>query len=505
MSEYGYSNAAEGPRELTQADIDQLLKIAERASISQRPFAIKKLALALSSTDPFTQSLITERVKAAGLATKQDFRKAVKYFSEQISAAQQDEPKERVPTEDELADWWLEEYPLTAYGLGSFRAYNNGVWEEVPKDTIRASILNNLVYAKEEGIRPTAHLVASVTELVRLKTVIRNDRWDADPDYLACKNGTLHIPTRTLLPHSPKYFLTSCVPYEYTPDAQSDIWLSFLDETQPKSKDFLQEFAGYALTTDTSHEIALWLYGQPGGGKSTFLAGLQAMLGPRAGLLGLADIVRSDFALTNLPGKTLVVSTEQPGGFLKIDYLLNAIISGEPIPVNRKFRDPIEITPHAKIAWAMNELPRVQANSGLFRRVHVIEFPPLAEQKRDPRVKERIKQEGAGILNWALEGYARLRARGAFDIPARVREANEQFQENSDVAGLFVAERCEIGEGFSEQSSKLYAAYETWCYTNGHQKKSNTAIAEDWRRLGFTKFKVQGRSHWRGVKVIPQK
>ena len=87
MSEYKSSNAAEGTGEFTQADIEQLLKIAERASISQRPSAIKKLALALSSTDPVTQSLINERVKAAGLATKQDFRKTVKYFSEQISTA----------------------------------------------------------------------------------------------------------------------------------------------------------------------------------------------------------------------------------------------------------------------------------------------------------------------------------------------------------------------------------------------------------------------------------
>ena len=116
-------------------------------------------------------------------------------------------------------------------------------------------------------------------------------------------------------------------------------------------------------------------------------------------------------------------------------------------------------------------------------------------------MKERIKQEGAGILNWALDGLVRLRTRGAFDIPARVREANEQFQENSDVAGLFVAERCEIDEGFSEVCSKLYAAYETWCYTNGHQKKSNTAIAEDWRRLGFTKYISNGRVRWRGVQL----
>ena len=57
----------------------------------------------------------------------------------------------------------------------------------------------------------------------------------------------------------------------------------------PKAASFLQEFAGYCLTTDTAHEIAVWLHGPPGSGESTFIEGLKGMLGPRAGLLGLAD------------------------------------------------------------------------------------------------------------------------------------------------------------------------------------------------------------------------
>ena len=47
----------------------------------------------------------------------------------------------------------------------------------------------------------------------------------------------------------------------------------------------------------------------------------------------------------------------------------------------------------------------------------------------------------------------------------------------------FISERCITGDGFSEQSSRLYTAYEAWCYSNGHQKKSSTAMAEDWNDL----------------------
>ena len=274
--------------------------------------------------------------------------------------------------------------------------------------------------------------------------------------------------------------------------------------TVPTAAEFLQEFAGYCLTTDTSHEMAIWLYGLPGSGKSTFLAGLQAILGDRAGLLGLADIERSRFGLSQLPGKTLVVSTEQPSAYLGSTHILNAIISGEPITVDIKYKDPIAIIPRAKIAWAMNELPRVAgANNGLFRRVRVVEFPALPEADRDPRVKEGVKLEGAGILNWALKGLARLRERGKFEFPERVVEATCQFREMNDEPALFVEECCVTGSDHKLRANVLYVAYKSWCHQNGFQAESITRVAADWKRLGFEKSKSHGYVTYHGVGLRP--
>lgn len=155
-----------------------------------------------------------------------------------------------------------------------------------------------------------------------------------------------------------------------------------------------------------------------GGGRSTFLAGLGAMLGPRAGLLGLSEIQRNRFALADIPGKTLLTATEQPAGYLRTSHVLKALISGEPIQVEKKYRDPFVLVPRAKIAWAMNELPRVgSASDGLFRRVNVLHFEGIPEEERDPAVKSAIEAEGAGILNRALAGLERLRERGRFEVP----------------------------------------------------------------------------------------
>ena len=140
--------------------------------------------------------------------------------------------------------------------------------------------------------------------------------------------------------------------YHVASSAKAPAWERFLREVAGEEvAPFLQEFAGYALTTDTSHELALWLYGPPGDGRSTFLAGLGAMLGPRAGLLGLSEIQRNRFALADIPGKTLLTATEQPTGYLRTSHVLNALISGEPIQVEKKYRDPFVLVPRAKIAW----------------------------------------------------------------------------------------------------------------------------------------------------------
>ena len=410
--------------------------------------------------------------------------------------------KTTAPTHDELRDRYIDEDEDCSYGLGEWRRYRDGIWSPVPELTIKRSICEKIEAAKPEGIKPTNSLLSSVTELTRVKVAIPDDEWDADPDILVCKNGALRISTRELRAHRREHYATSAVPYSYNPKAVPVVWNYFLSHTTPAAAAFLQEFAGYALTTDMSHELALWLFGPPGSGKSTFLAGIQAMLGHRAGLLGLAEIERNRFALADLPGKTLVAASEQPSSYLASTNVLNAIISGEALQVERKYRDPVTVLPRCKIAWAMNELPRVaDANSGLFRRVKVVKFPNLATDERDPKIKSDIEGEGAGILNWALDGLERLQKRGYFEVPADVEEATAQFKENNDVPALFVADKCIIDADAREKAGELYSEYRLWCEENGHRPQSSTRLADDWQRLGFERKRIKGSSYYQGVRV----
>ena len=411
---------------------------------------------------------------------------------------------QETPTHDELRDLWAADHPGHAHGHGEWKQYENGVWRPVPENTIKRQILETLVAAKDVGVRPTSWLLSSVLDFAQVQSAVADERWDANPDILVCRNGTLEISSGTLREHRPDDYALGAVPYEFYADALAPTWYRFLMSTVPEAAPLLQEFAGYCLTVDTALETAIWLYGPPGSGKSTLVEGFKAMLGDRAGLLGLAEMQRSRFALARIPGRTLLTATEQPSDYLSVTHLLNAIISGEEVKVEEKFRPAYTVIPRAKICWAMNDLPRIKdANDDLFRRVKVVSFPKLAVEP-DPRVKEAVMGEGAGILTWALEGLRRLNERGHFEIPESVRAATEEFKRTSDVPKMFVEEACVVSEDCESKPQPLYDAYRHWCLVNGHKPMSSTAVAKEWLRLGFEKSPPrQGYRYYLGIEVDP--
>ena len=407
---------------------------------------------------------------------------------------------ESKPTDDDLAEQWCVSHPDSAFGLGSMRRYRDGVWEVLPDDLCERELLEVLQANKRRGIRPTSRLLASVKKLAQIRASVPDNAWDADPNILVCANGALELGTMTLREHCRADYATTAIPHPYIPDATAPTLEHVLNTTVPEAAGLIQEFAGYALTTDTSHELALWFCGPSGSGKSTIILALQTMLGPRCGVLGLADIERSNFALSDIPGRTLLISTEQPALYVRASHKLNALISGEVLRVEKKYADPFCVKPAAKVLWASNEMPRLDPGDGLFRRVKVIRFTKPAFTP-DPGVKQRIAREGAGILAWALEGLRRLRERGHFAIPQCVEEASQQFQKKNDVPATFVEERCDTGPDCKASADELYRAYKTWCEDNGHRPQSSTALAEEWARLGFQRYRANGRTFYRGVSL----
>jgi P4 family phage/plasmid primase-like protien len=417
--------------------------------------------------------------------------------------SQQDDSNSGTPTHDELRDEWLAENPEIRYGLGSWRIFEDGHYKTIDEAEVRNSVTNTCVSAKDRGIRPSLSIVKSVLGLAHAKCYIRDEQWDSGPDILPCRNGLIHIPSRELIPSSYTSYVTAAVPYDYDPDADCPVFQQYLSSRISEASEFLQEFAGYSLTHDVSHDIAVWLQGKPGSGKSTFILALTAMLGPLSGPLTLSQLETSQFALSMLVGKTLVTSGEQPGKRLTDDgSLLNAIISGDPIEVNEKYKPQYTYKPKAKILWSMNSLPRIaDPNSGVFRRIRIVKFPPLPEEEVDPSVRGKVQDEAPGILNWALDGLERLQQRGHFEPPACVTSATQEFKDTNDIPKMFLEERCYLSPDVEAQADTLYSCYAEWCKDRNQFAIPHNKMKAEWERLGLKWKRKNTGVYWQGVSL----
>ena len=398
-----------------------------------------------------------------------------------------------------LRDSFLKKHPYLRYGLGEWRQYEGGIWKPINELVVKSHI--QAIIQTHNSTKLTSSLVNSITDLVKQRSYLPDQIFDFNPHILTFNNCCLDLTTYQPVAHSPEYYATSKLQFDYDPTARSDAWDEVV-KSFPYA-DVLQRFAGLALTTETKYEVALWLYGPPGGGKSTFIVGLEAMLGPRACVLGLDEISRSNFALSQIPGKTLAVSTEQPAGFIKCSHKLNAIVSGETLIIDQKFKPQFTITPKIKLLWAMNELPMIPSGpgAGLFRRVFPIYWEGIKESERRPDLKEEIARSGMAIVNWALIGLQKLQAAGRFEMPPELIAARNAYKEESDLTLCFIKDCCTNADDAEISSGELYDNYDKWCVKNGHRPLASNRLAAEMKRLGYEKVRRSIGVFWVGVEL----
>src|SRR5215217_3522565 len=328
-----------------------------------------------------------------GLRTMTDTAKTV---PEQAKKYEGYATKQQQISEFDLRDHVIEDLSGTvAYSGQTFRRYEYGVWKDVHDLEVEQSVGREMEIASAAGaLRPTYAMQRSITNAIKSKVYVAEDRWNENPDVLVFKNRALDTRTMQTTEHDPKHMATVALPYDFDRDAKAPTWERVIAEVLPSDdvRRFFQEWAGYCLTTSVKHHVTLWLVGPPGGGKSTPIAGLEAMLGDVLnGTLGLYQLQGSGsrFALSNVPGKTLLTCTENPRQHIKATDVLNALITGDTITVERKNRDPFDYRNTAKLMWAMNTLPGLfDPNNGLFRRVKVMDIPSIPDGKRNPDVME---------------------------------------------------------------------------------------------------------------------
>jgi putative DNA primase/helicase len=118
-----------------------------------------------------------------------------------------------------------------------------------------------------------------------------------------------------------------------------------------------------------------------------------------------------------------------------------------------------------------NELPRLEDASGaLASRFVVLRLTQSFYGREDHGLLDCFVPELPGILNWALDGWDRLHARGRFLQPEASTELIQQFEGLGSPINAFLRDRCEVGSGYQVPQPKLFEAWKAWCAENGRDK-----------------------------------
>jgi putative DNA primase/helicase len=84
-----------------------------------------------------------------------------------------------------------------------------------------------------------------------------------------------------------------------------------------------------------------------------------------------------------------------------------------------------------------------------------------------------------------------------------VHNATADYRLESDVIGLFLAERCAVGTDKSVGATPLYQAYTEWAITNGLRAMTNVSFGRALTERRFTKRRTTGgRYEYLGIGVM---
>lgn len=362
----------------------------------------------------------------------------------------------------------------------------------------------------EDARRISAMLKLASTEP---ELCVTADQLDADPWVLNCTNGTIDLRTGKLRAHSRADLLTKLVPVAYDVKAKAPRWESFLLEVMKGNAAvaaYLQRAVGYALTGDTREQCLFFCYGKGANGKSTFFEVLRLLLGDYGRQTDFTSFMsrsssdgpRNDLA--RMKGARLVTASEAPSDKGFDETTLKRLTGDDTIVARRLYEDFIEFKPEHKIFLAANHKPIVKEQTPAFwRRMRLIPFTRVfAPEERDKKLDKTLRGELPGVLAWAVRGCLAWQHEG-LGMPKAVARATHDYQEENDLLGEFIAQRCSLAPTEWCSTVDLFRAFTEWWIETRGQRSASISMGWFGRMLGervelkpTKKNQIRG---WRGI------
>lgn len=398
--------------------------------------------------------------------------------------------------------------PTLRYWRGRWWSYRERHWGECHDDEVRQRVwqrLDEVTYRKDNKGKeehaewlPTQARVNGVMEPLRLTHLVPPDTesptWTGKGSapgqtLIAMGNGLFDVDSQKLHDHTPHWFTTWSVPFNYDPKATCPTWTAWLDEVfahDPKARDAVQEFMGYLLSGRKDIQKGLLLVGVPRGGKSTFNGVVTALMGGTVNVSAPSlNSLNEQFGLAQIIDKPLMIIGDArnaaKGSEQAVERLLG-IIGNDSLTIQQKGKDDWVGVPPARVMISTNEVPRfIDASGAIATRFIAVYLEKTFEGEEDRSMPEKLRAELPGIFLWALEGLERLKKNGnKFTVPDTQEKLLESVREQAAPVRTFLQEVYELtgDELDSLPRKEVVKDYAEWCEANGYQRRNAQTLAE---------------------------
>ena len=368
----------------------------------------------------------------------------------------------------------------------SFYLYNEarGLWQVVSQDSIREAISSRILERSRDERQPslskqitTAKLKGIVAALAGI--VEKRGAFAEKRRIIHVKNGVVRFTPDGDVQFGgfdPDDFSRNQSPYEFDQDAECPRFLAELihPAVSADDADLIQRWAGLALYGYNLPQRFMILDGQPNGGKGVLVRIIQSLVGIENTYQLRTDLLNERFELYRYRGKTLLFAGDVPGDFLqqKGASRLKVLVGGDPLSLEAKGSNgdfQMFGTFNGIMSCNSRLQVRLDGDAGAWRRRMLIiryENPPVEKRILDFD-KVLLREEGPGILRWALAGFVKLQTDfdelGDFRLTDAQRGRVESLLAESDSLPIFIRERLVKTTGGTITTGELMQRYSEFC------------------------------------------
>jgi putative DNA primase/helicase len=357
----------------------------------------------------------------------------------------------------------------------------------------------------------SAKTVAAVERLAqadpRLAAVV--DMWDADPWLLNTPDGIIDLRTGDLKPHSSGAYMTKMT--AVGPAGACPRFEKFMDEVMAGDQEmvsFIQRVLGYCLTGDTSEEVIFFFYGTGQNGKGVLMSTLEWILGEYCKAAGDEVFTetkndRHSTEIARLNGARVVLVTEVGQGKHWAEVRLKKMTGGDTLTARFMRQDDFEFKPQFKPLVSANHKPQLRSvDYAMRRRMNLIPFAvTIPPEKRDNELKEKLKAEGPGILQWLIIGCLEYQMFG-LSPPQSVIDATDEYFQNEDGVANWIDECCETGNpNLKDFSAKLFCSWKDYAERSRLFIGDARKFKEEMGRLGYSSKHTENGTMFAGLRL----